>query len=181
MVLLQSQDYFSVLDLKSGKTVFENEGRVSTISSAAVSDGRLYVPIDGTTAFSISSDGEFEKVWTGSRVTTSTSSGVVFQDQLFTLGRGGVLKSFKLADGEPVGSLRVGGNYWATPAVAGTHMYFFSQEGVARVVDLEKMELVHEHEFKDEAFLGSPAISGNAMFVRSDRFLYKIAENDDAS
>ena len=58
-------------------------------------------------------------------------------------------------------------------------MYFFAQAGQAYVVELgangENPKVVHEHTFEDEVFLGSPAVANDAMFVRSDRFLWKIA------
>ena len=43
----------------------------------------------------------------------------------------------------------------------------------------EKAEVVHEHVFEGEVFLGSPAISDNALFVRSDKFVWKIASEKE--
>ena len=103
-------------------------------------------------------------------------STVVHKDKLFTLNRAAVLSAFNTSDGSEAGQARVGGRYWATPTVAGSNMYFFDQTGKASVVDLEKMEVVHKHTFEGEVFLGSPAIANNAMFVRSDKFLYKFSE-----
>jgi len=40
------------------------------------------------------------------------------------------------------------------------------------------MEIIHEQKFEDGVFLGSPAISNGAMFIRSDNYLWKIANTD---
>ena len=97
------------------------------------------------------------------------------------LDRQGVLSIFESKSGAPVSKTRVGGSYWATPVIAGDLMYFFASNGVARVVNLQSMEVVHKHEFKDQEFLGSPAVSGDAIFVRSNEYLWKITNTDDSS
>ncbi len=177
-VVLQSDSLMSILDLKTGEKVFETGGQVSTIASGAFVDGKLYAPVDGTTAYQLNSQGKFDPVWNGSQARPGSASGVVHRGKMFTLNRAGVLNSFDLDTGEALEKVRVGGTYWSTPAIAGNHMYFFTQDGIARVVDLEHMEVIHEHKFEDEVFLGSPAISNGAMFIRSDKYLWKIANTD---
>ena len=109
-------------------------------------------------------------------------STVVDGQTLSTLNRSGVLAAFNAVDGEEKYKVRVikGGSAWATPVVANGHMYLFAQAGQSYVVQLatpaeEKAKIVSEHVFKDEVFLGSPAVSGNAMYVRSDQYLWKFA------
>ncbi len=178
LVAIQSNGLLTVLDLKTGKTVFETKGDVSTISSAAFADGKLYVPVDGTTAYAFDDEGKLEKAWSSSQIKPASASGVVYDGKLFTLNRAGVLNSFDLETGKELDKVRVGGSYWSTPAVAGGHMYFFASDGTARVVDLSKMEVIHEYKFEDEEFLGSPAISNGALFIRSANRLIKIAKTD---
>lgn len=177
-VAIQSAGKFSILNLKSGETLFEEEGDVSTISSSAFIGGKLLVPCGGTTAYDLKSDGTFHKAWVGSQIKPASASGVTYDGKIYTLNRAGVLSGFSIDTGEEVSKARVGGSYWATPAVAGNHMYFFAQDGTARVVDLETMKVVHDHKFEDDEFLGSPAVHNGAMFIRSAKFLYKIAKTD---
>ncbi len=182
MVLLQSKNGFDVLDLKTGKPVFAAKGACSSVSSAAVENGKLYVPIDGTTAYSVSADGQFEQIWNSSQLRPNSMSCVVYNGQVFALNGSGVLNAFSSKDGSPGAKLRVASPRatWATPVVAGGHMYFFTQKGKAHVVKLgEKPEVVHEHDFgDDEVFLGSPAVADNALYVRSDRYLWKISSQN---
>ncbi len=180
MVLLQSKAGFDVLDIKTGKVVFAEQGQCSSISSSAIVDGLLYVPIDGTTAYAMSAEGKFDKVWNSSQLRPSSVSSVVYDGNVFALNGTGVLTAFSAADGQPGQKLRVcePRATWATPVVAGGHMYFFTQNGKSYVVKLgEKPEVVHEYNFgDDEVFLGSPAVANNALYVRSNQFLWKIAE-----
>lgn len=182
MVVLQSKSGFDVLDLKSGKNVFHQDGECSSISSSAVENGKLFVPIDGTTAYSISAEGELEKIWNSSQIRPSAVSSVIYDGQVMALNGTGVLTIFDAQDGSPGEKIRVSSPRanWATPVVAGDHMYLFTQNGKSHVVRLgESPEVVHEHDFgEDEVFLGSPAVANNALYVRSDKYLWKIAEQN---
>lgn len=181
-VVLQSKDSFDVLDIKTGNRVFKSEGQVSTISSAAAKSGRLFVPVNGTTAYSMTADGSLKEEWNNKTIRPSSMSTVVHNNILFTINRAGGLFAFDAGNGQPIGKARVisGSGLWATPVVCDNHMYIFEQGGTAYVVDLKDgkaPKVVHEHSFgKDEVFLGSPAIADNAMYVRSDKSIWKIAE-----
>lgn len=185
MVVLQSLANFDVLDLKTGTPTFRAEGNVSTISSAAFANGKLFVPINGTTAYSVSSSGELTEEWNSAKLRPSSMSSVVHGDRIYALNRAGVLSAFSAIDGTEQEKIRVikGGSAWATPVVANGHMYFFAQGGQSYVVRLgsapgEKSEVVSEHTFDGEVFLGSPAVANDAMFVRSDKYLWKIASSN---
>ncbi len=175
-VAVQSADRLSLIDLKSGELVKEFEGQGNVIPSPAVTGGVLFAPINGTTAFSLES-GETRELWSSEQVRLSTSSSVIQDDRLYTMNRG-VIASFNAETGEPLSKLRVGGNYWSTPVIAGDHMYMFSQDGTGYVVKLgDELEVVHKHDFGDEVMLGSPAISDGAMFIRSDKSIWKIMDS----
>ena len=181
IVILQSLKNFDVLELKTGKPVFKAEGDVSPISSAAFTGEKLYVPINGTTAYSVSGNGQLTEEWNSAKIRPSSMSSVIHDGKIYALNRAGVLSSFRATDGAEQDKLRVikGSSAWATPVVSNGHMYIFAQGGQSYVVKLggsgEKPEVVHEHTFEGEVFLGSPAIAADAMFIRSDNFLWKIA------
>jgi len=65
---------------------------------------------------------------------------------------------------------------WYQPVMIGDHFYFFAQNGQSRVAKIKSdgLEVVHKFDF-GETMLGSPAISGDAMFVRGDKHLWKIS------
>ncbi len=178
MVVLQSNSKTTVHNVKSGEKVWEYEGRFSGIPSPVVDGNRLYLPVDGTTAFEIADDGKFTKLWNNPRMAPGTSSLIVSKKYLFSLNRGGITNCFDAKSGERLWQVRMnsGSGFWSTPLLAGGHLYFFSQGGKAQVVEVSNSggKIVYEHEYK-ETFLGSPAVSNNAMFMRSDNRLRKIA------
>jgi hypothetical protein len=61
--------------------------------------------------------------------------------------------------------------------VAGKHLYFFNEVGLVQVVDVsgKEGEIVGTLELKDQ-ILGSPAVGGGALYVRSNAKLFKVAK-----
>jgi outer membrane protein assembly factor BamB len=183
MVLLQSNNHVSLLNARTGQAVWDREIKCNAIPSAALQGNRLYVPANGTTVFEFLGPDSVSEVWNSSRIAPSTASTVVAGDNLYCVARGGVLNCADASTGERVWQMRIGGQHWCTPLVAGRYAYLFSQDGEATVVDLSNVDpddaessIVHRHKFADEVFLASPAVAGNAMYIRSDRHLWKIAE-----
>lgn len=183
LCLLCSADRVTVVDGLSGKTVWEKEGRGNPISSASIENGTLYLPIDGTTAVKLNDGGSFDALWSSSRAAPGSASTVLYDNMLYMMGRGGVVSCFRAVDGERVWQSRVGGQFWSTPLVAGSLMYLFAQDGTVSVIRLsgdasdEAERIVHTHKFEGEVFLATPAVSGEAIFIRSDKFLYKFARD----
>lgn len=174
-VAIQSADRLTLVDLKTGEIVKDIEGKGNVIPSPSVVDGMLLSPLNGTTAYSLES-GELKELWNSEQVRTSTSSSIISDGKLYTLNRG-VLASYDLANGEENAKVRIGGNFWSTPVIAGDHMYMFDQEGTGYVVQLNgELKVVHKHDFGDEVILGSPAISDGAMYIRSDKSIWKIMD-----
>ncbi|MEM9410368.1 MAG: PQQ-binding-like beta-propeller repeat protein [Planctomycetota bacterium] len=174
-VAILSSDRLTVLDLKSGELVEDFEGEGNVIPSPMVTQGLMLAPIDGTTAYSLDSDTP-KKLWNSEQVRMSTSSLVAHVDKLYTMNRG-VIASFNLKTGEQIKKARVGGNYWSTPVIVGDYLYSFAQDGTGYVVDLnDDLKVVHKHQFKDEVMLGSPAVSKGAMYIRSDKSIWKITD-----
>ena len=184
LVLLQSPDRINVVDPQTGEVKFEQEGACSTISTACVVDDTVIVPLDGTSAFTITSDGKVEPKWSQAKIKSGSPSYQVNADTIFTCDSRGILKTYDRETGEPKKEVRVGGKYWSTPIIADGHMYAFDQTGELRIVNLHldddqaKPDVVHKVKFEDEVFLGSPAIAGNTMVMRSNRHLWKFAEKE---
>ena len=80
------------------------------------------------------------------------------------------------ATGQPVWQQRLTGNFSASPLYATGRIYFFSEEGKTTVVapgDTFQQVAVNE---LGERIMASPAVSGDALFVRTDQALYRIEE-----
>ena len=104
--------------------------------------------------------------------------------KIYVTGGAGVVTCASLDDGKSEWQLRLTGPFTASPVAAGDRLYFVNEAGVCQVVQLggEKGELVGTSELKlgkqepADLIQGTPAISDDALFIRSDAFLWKIAE-----
>lgn len=97
-------------------------------------------------------------------------------DLLFMIDDGGVASCVEAKTGAPVWNERIGGNCSASPIIADGKIYFFSEEGKTTVVAAGR-------EFKKLAenillggFMSSPAVTDNALILRTKTDLYRIEE-----
>ncbi len=118
-----------------------------------------------------------EVLWNASRLAAGNASPVVDDQRVYVLNRAGALTCADIVTGEIIWRLRIKGTYWATPVLAGEYLYCFNQEGLGTVVRRgEKGTIESENSFTGgEQIFGSPAVFDDAMFVRTDGHLWKIA------
>ena len=175
LVLLQSGDGLSAHDPQTGKAVWTFEQGCAGIPSPVALEGVVYVPSGGLTALTEEKVEAKEVVWRSQQLAPSNASPIVHRERLYVLS-GSVLRCGNLTTGKEAWSLRLEGNFWATPVAAGDYLYAFSDDGVGQVVDLtgKKGRVVSQNNL-GEAVLGTPAIADGGLFVRSATALWKIA------
>ena len=176
-VVLQSLDSLDGINPETGSLLWSLGKPCDIISSSVFADGILYAPVDGLTAFEVSAEDGPEVLWESAKLRPSNASVIVHDGTVYSLNRSGVLVAADPRSGEQRWKHRVGGSYWATPVAAGHHMYFFSQNGDVRVADLSKEGEVVSELSLDESIYGSPAVAGNAVYVRSDDHLWKFEKS----
>lgn len=178
LVLLPGPKALTALDAQSGEEVWKFEASCSSIPSPAVSAGRIFIPGGGLTVLEMGKGATSPSLlWQSNKVNPSQSSPIVDGQRVFAMNNAGVVTCADASNGKILWQLRVGGTHWSTPVLAGDLLYCFNQEGDARVVRVgaEKGELVHSMKF-GEIIQGSPALVDGAIFVRSDKHLWKIAK-----
>ncbi len=176
-VLLQSRDCLTAHDPRSGDELWRWDAECSSTPSSVFANGVLYAPMGGLTALKLSNESDSPEVlWDAVRMRPGSSSLIVYEGHVYALS-GAILKCADAATGELRWQLRLKGRHWATPVVAGGYMYCINYDGEARVVKLggAKGEVVGESTF-GEPIHASPAVAGNAMYVRCDKYLWKIAK-----
>lgn len=179
VVVMQSGSDLIAVAPRTGKTLWSMELRCSTIPSSLAVDGRLLVPSGGLTAFDLKTTGTSpSKLWDNNKLNPNACSPLVVGERIYTISRT-VLASADLASGELKWQTRLADakSIWSSPVVAQNHLYIFSDDGRCFVIELGDAEgkVIQVNEL-GEAVLGSPAISGNAMYVRGVSSLWKIAE-----
>lgn len=97
-------------------------------------------------------------------------------DLLFMISDGGIASCLDAKTGKVYWSERINGEYTASPVLAGGHIYMPNQTGKTAVVKADKeYELVAMNEL-DAGCMASPAISGDAIILRTKTHLYSIGK-----
>ncbi len=177
-VVLQSGESLAAYAADSGALLWDVPLDCSGIPSVSGGAGVLYVPSkNGISAVATAVDFPGDRrLWTEAKLQAGNPSPIVTNDSLLVVNRAGVLTCASLVDGSSNWKKRLGGRYWATPVVAGDVLYAVTDSGEAVVFDLKNEEIIDKYSFgNDEEVLGSPAIAGGALFVRSHHHLWKIA------
>ena len=188
LVVLQSAKGLTALRPYTGYEVWRFDEPASTIPSSAQSAGVLYTPSKGLTALAPTADGKApEVVWQSNKLGPGTSSPLVDQGRVYSVNGAGVLACADVKSGQIAWQLRLQvqlgektsrGVFTSTPVAAGGHLYIFNEDGVALVVKAgETGEIVASHEF-GEIILCTPAIADGALYVRSDKHLWKVGRHE---
>jgi len=113
-------------------------------------------------------------VWKTKRNVPKKPSLLLMDDLLFGIDDGGVASCLDARTGTEVWRERVGGNYSASPVCAEGRIYFFSEDGRTTVIEAgRKFNVLAENKL-DDGFMSSPAIAGEAFFLRTRTHLYRI-------
>jgi outer membrane protein assembly factor BamB len=178
LVLLQSPSQITAHDPASGQQRWAYRVACDGISSAVASEGTVYVPSKGMTALKPSLGPEPDVLWNAPMLQPGAASPLIDGRNLFAINRAGVLVCANAADGQIVWRVRLEGEFWGTPVLAGKRLYCISQKGQGQVVQISddgrRGEIVGGGQL-DGTFQCSPAISDGALYVRSDQHLWKIA------
>jgi outer membrane protein assembly factor BamB len=112
--------------------------------------------------------------WRYKRSVSNKPSILLIDDLIFMIGDAGIATCLEARTGVPVWQKRIGGEYSASPVYANGNIWFFSEDGKTTVIKAgRQFEQVAENQLGD-GFLASPAIAGNAFFLRSRTHLYRI-------
>ncbi len=180
LVVLQSSKGVAALDPATGETVWNYSEGAATIPSSVVAGNLLLVPSRGITALQPrSTSAEPEILWRSSWLRPSTPSPVVLGNRIFTINQAGVLTCGSLRDGSRKWQLRLKGPFSSTPVGWGEYLYFVNESGLLQVVNTTPQDqgegTVVSQMNLGETILCTPALDGDALYLRSDRHLWKIA------
>ncbi len=175
---LQSSAGIDVVEAATGKPVWNYKEGASTVPSSGILGNVLYVPSNGITALESAGPGQPPKqLWRSPQLRPATGSPIVVGEHLFTLNEAGILNCADTAEGKRLWQLRLQGPFTATPVATAKHIYAVNEKGLLQVVDPSKPEgeIVSQLDLAD-VILGTPSIANDALYVRSDKALWKIGE-----
>ncbi len=174
VVALQSSKGLTGVNPRTGEIEWDYTDGAATIPSSAVTKNAIYVPSNGVTALA-PEKGAASQLWRAAGLKPGTGSPLVLNDAIYVLNGAGVLVKGNLANGDELWKLRLKGPLSGSPVAAGKYIYIASERGDFQVIDTTAKEgaVVHTVELKDTV-LCTPAISNSALFVRSDKKLWKL-------
>jgi outer membrane protein assembly factor BamB len=113
-------------------------------------------------------------VWSANKSLPSKPSSLLIGDLIFSIDDTGVATCFEAKSGSAVWSQRVGGAFTASPLFADGRIYMFGEEGKTTVIaparDYQELAV----NSLSDGFRSSPAVAGRALFLRTEKNLYRI-------
>jgi outer membrane protein assembly factor BamB len=120
--------------------------------------------------------GDDAVAWREAKGAPNKPSLILDGEYLFAVDDKGIASCFDAKTGALKWGERIGGDYSASPLLAGGRLYFFSEQGAVTVLAARpEFQKLAEGKF-DDGFMASPAVSGKAMFLRTKSALYRVEE-----
>ncbi|NNE93003.1 MAG: PQQ-like beta-propeller repeat protein [Verrucomicrobiales bacterium] len=160
---------------------FDEHTNHSASTRPVIHGDTIYVPTGFSKPWLLALSGPKKGVLDESSVLWKAKKGVpkkpslqLVGDYLYAVSDGGIGTCWDARTGDVMWTERIGGNYSASPLVANGKLYFFSEEGKTTVLKIApEFEILGENTIGD-GFMASPAVSGDALYLRSRTHLYCI-------
>ena len=114
--------------------------------------------------------------WALKRGAPLTPSPIVVGDELYVVTDGGIATCLDARSGTIIWQQRLGGTYSASPVFADGRIYFLAEQGVTTVIAPGREFRRLAANTLDGGLLASMAVSGGALFLRTDSHLYRLVE-----
>lgn len=119
---------------------------------------------------------ESKVAWKYTQQVPANPSPILVGPHLYMVSDQGILTCIDTKTGEASWRERLGGNYSASPIYGAGKLYFWDEDGKSTVIKPgPTCEVIAENEI-DGRIMATPAITGNAIFLRSDTHLYRIEQ-----
>jgi outer membrane protein assembly factor BamB len=175
-LVVQSPRGLSALDPASGAERWSHSGSFDAIASPASGGGRIFAPGARTVALEppLAPGAPPRVVWESSKLRASTASLLFYAGRVWGVSSAGVLSCATAESGEVLWQERLEGPFSASPVAAGGRIYLVNESGVTTVVEASAEPAVAATCPLGEPVLASPAVAESALFLRTDRHLYRI-------
>jgi outer membrane protein assembly factor BamB len=115
-------------------------------------------------------------VWKSNKLRPAYATPLFYGGRLYVVSNTGtILDCFDPKDGKLVWQQRLKGPFSASPVAAQDKVYLVNEEGLTTILEAGPRPHVLATNPLSEQVLATPAIAGNALFVRSDHHLFCIA------
>jgi len=179
-LLLQSRGDISAYDPDTGAKKWSHHAVGLDQIPSPVSNGEsIFVPGGNLTAIRPGADNEPPAVlWQSNKLRAATASPLLYQGRIYAVNSTGVVTCADPDSGEIIWQERIKGTYSASPVAGDDKLYFVNEEGLTTVLDTRSDDRIIATNPLGETILGSPAISGGRIFLRSDKHLFCVGATD---
>lgn len=115
-------------------------------------------------------------VWTELKRIPAKPSPLLNGSDLFVTDDAGIVSCFDAADGSLRWQERIGGNFTASPILAGGKLYFAGESGKVTLIEPSAAFQISAENQIDGKLMASPVVVDGALLLRSDEALYRIDE-----
>jgi outer membrane protein assembly factor BamB len=122
--------------------------------------------------------------WTHPRASAYTSSPLAYRGRLYIVNDNGVLTVFEAMTGKEIYKARAGGignTFSASPWAIDGKVFLLSEDGHTFVIEAGDTYRELAKNSLDEMSLATPAIAPDALFIRTQTKLYRVAASASAS
>ena len=185
-IISPGSGFVGAYDLRDGHEIWRfgyGEG-YSVVPRPVFSHGLLFVSssFDAPVFYAIRPDGATGDVtatnvaWSARKGAPHTASPVVVGDEIYFVSDAGIATCADAKTGEVHWSERLGGGFSASPIAAEGRVYFQNEAGVGFVVKAgTTYELLATNDLGERS-LASYAVADGALFIRTEKRLWKVAE-----
>ena len=112
--------------------------------------------------------------WRANKGAPTMPSAVARNGNLYAVSDSGILTCYDASTGQEKARNRIGGNFSASPILAGRNLYFSDRKGIVTVVKADDaMSVVSTNDF-GSPILASPAVIGNDLIIRTEEAIIRI-------
>lgn len=172
-------------DPMTGKELWriEEHGSHSASTRPVFGHGMIFYPtgFDTPKLLAVRPDGSGNAtgshvVWRFTRSVPNKPSILLVDDLIYMINDVGIATAVEARTGEMVWQSRVGGTFSASPLYADGRIYMFDEDGKTTVIAAGREFKVLAENHLDNGFMASPAVAGDALFLRTRTDLYRIEE-----
>ncbi|HWC89659.1 MAG TPA: PQQ-binding-like beta-propeller repeat protein, partial [Pirellulales bacterium] len=113
-------------------------------------------------------------VWRATRQISAAPSPLLVGEQLYLVTNRGVASCIDAKTGKSIWTERLGGDYSASPTLAGGRIYIPAEDGRTYVLEPAREYKLLATNQLDGRQMASPAFCGSAVFLRTDKHLYRL-------
>ena len=181
-ILLPGSDMIGAYDPNNGKEIWRvTYDGYSVVPRPVVGHGMVFFStgFDRAKAMAVKLGGKGDVTkthikWVLPKGAPHTPSMILDGDELYMISDGGIATCVDAKSGKAVWSERLGGSCSASPILADGKLYVINESGMVYVLDAgEKFNLLSKNNL-NERTLASPAVADGALFIRTDKNLFKF-------